>query len=288
MLIEKLWMNNPLRNYNYIVACPDSGEAMAIDPLDADRVLEAATAKRRGWTIKQVLNTHEHGDHIAGNQQLVRETGATLLAPAPAAASGVIPSVDTPLSEGDTVTVGTSVTLDVLETPGHTMCHISLLSRTDPPHLFCGDTVFNAGAGNCHNGGDAATLYRTFAEKIFKLPGNTFIYPGHEYFDANLKFTLDLEPGNDVADKILKTLQKDADKPHPLELDRLIDAHIQNQDPADPLVCTTLDMERQHNVFFRLDNEEIIANLRKKFPGMSNAPGAEEVFLKLRQLRNNW
>lgn len=267
MLIEKLWMNNPLRNYNYIVACPDSGEAMAIDPLDHDRVLKAA--RDEGWAITQVLNTHEHGDHIAGNQQLVRETGATLLAPAPAAASGVIPSVDTPLSEGDTVTVGTSVTLDVLETPGHTMCHISLLSRTDPPHLFCGDTVFNAGAGNCHNGGDAATLYRTFADKIFKLPGSTFFYPGHEDFVFNLGFTLDREPGNDVVGKILKTLKD-------------------NQDPADPLVCTTLDMERQHNVFFRLDNEEIIANLRKKFPGMSDAPSAEEVFIKLRQLRNDW
>jgi len=268
MLIKKLWMNNPpLRNYNYIVACPDSREAMAIDPLDHGRVLNAA--RDEGWTITQVLNTHEHGDHIAGNQQLVRETGATLLAPAPAAASGAIPSVDTPLSEGDTVKVGTSVTLDVLETPGHTMCHISLLSRTDPPHLFCGDTVFNAGAGNCHNGGDAVALYRTFAEKIFKFPGNTLIYPGHEYFETNLKFTLDREPGNVAARETL------------LDLDR-------NQGPSDPLVCTTLDMERRHNVFFRLDSEEIIASLRKQFPDMSDAPGAEEVFIKLRQLRNDW
>lgn len=269
MLIKKLWMDNPLRNYNYIVACPDSGEAMAIDPLDHVRFLKAA--RDEGWTITQVLNTHEHHDHIAGNQQLVRETGATLLAPAAAAASGDIPSVDTVLGEGDTVTVGTSVTLAVLETPGHTMCHISLLSRTDPPHLFCGDTVFNAGAGNCHNGGDPAALYRTFAEKIFKLPGSTFFYPGHEDFVFNLGFTLDREPGNKVADK-MRTRVKEHQK----------------QNPGDPLVCTTLDMERRHNVFFRLDNKEIIANLRKKFPGMSDAPDAEEVFIKLRQLRNHW
>lgn len=265
MLIKKLWMDNPLRNYNYIVACPDSGEAMAIDPLDHVRFLKAV--RDEGWTITQVLNTHEHHDHIAGNQQLVRETGATLLAPAAAAASGDIPSVDTVLSEGDTVTVGASVTLDVLETPGHTMCHISLLSRTDPPHLFCGDTVFNAGAGNCHNGGDPAALYRTFAEKIFKLPGNTFFYPGHEYFASNLNFTLDREPGNHAADETL--------------------GRVKNLDPADIPVCT-LDMERRHNVFFRLDNKEIIANLRKKFPDMSDAPDAEEVFIKLRQLRNDW
>ncbi len=269
MLIKKLWMNNSLRNYNYIVACPDSREALAIDPLDHRRVL--AAARDEGWTITQVLNTHEHGDHIAGNQQLVRETGAPLLAPATAAASGDIPSVDIPLSEGDTVKVGTSVTLDVLETPGHTMCHISLLSRTDPPHLFSGDTVFNAGAGNCHNGGDAAALYRTFAEKIFKLPGNTFFYPGHEYFESNLKFTWACEPGNAAVREILDD-----------------DGRIRNQDTDDPLLLCTLDMERQHNVFFRLDNEEIIANLRKKFPEMSNAPDAEEVFIKLRQLRNDW
>lgn len=269
MLIEKLWMNNPLRNYNYIAACPDSGEAMAIDPLDADKVL--AAAKRRGWTIKQVLNTHEHDDHIAGNRNLVGKTGATLLAPAVDDGNDPIAWVGVALrlKEGDTVTVGTSVTLDVLETPGHTMCHISLLSRTNPPHLFCGDTVFNAGAGNCHNGGDPATLYRAFAEKIFKLPGNALIYPGHEYFETNLKFTLDREPGNDDARKTLADVRRD-------------------HNPDDPLVCTTLDMERRHNVFFRLDNEEIIANMRKKFPDMSDAPDAEEVFIKLRQLRNNW
>src|SRR3546814_5294660 len=82
---------------------------------------------------------------------------------------------------GDVVSVGRTVELEVLDTPGHTMSHVCLLSRSDQPCLFSGDTLFNAGAGNCHNGGHPQQLYRTFAEQLAKLPETTRIYPGHDY-----------------------------------------------------------------------------------------------------------
>jgi hydroxyacylglutathione hydrolase len=195
MLVEQIWTANALRNFNYLIACPETGEALAIDPLDHKRCLD--TARDKGWEITQVLNTHEHPDHTGGNGKVIEATGAKLLAHRNA--GGRIPGVDVGLAAGDVVKVGRTVELEALDTPGHTMCHVCLLSHTDTPGLFCGDTLFNAGAGNCHNGGHPEQLYDTFVQQLDRLPEETRIYPGHDYIGNNLKFTLDREPDNDRA-----------------------------------------------------------------------------------------
>src|SRR5829696_133731 len=199
MLVERIWAANDYRNFHYLIACPETGEALAVDPLDWRRCLDAA--RDRGWRITQVLNTHEHLDHTGGNAGMVRATGAKLLAHAGAA--GRIGGVDRGLSKGDVVRVGSTVELECLDTPGHTMTHICLFAHTEQPALFCGDTLFNAGAGNCHNGGDPALLYETFVNQLARLPDATRVYPGHEYMVRNLAFTLDREPGNTEAAQAL-------------------------------------------------------------------------------------
>ena len=65
MIVEQIWTANAYRNFNYLVACPEIGDALAIDPLDHQKCL--ARARDRGWPITQILNTHEHGDHTGGN-----------------------------------------------------------------------------------------------------------------------------------------------------------------------------------------------------------------------------
>jgi hydroxyacylglutathione hydrolase len=147
------------------------------------------------------------------------------------------------------------------------MSHICLLSKTDQPALFSGDTLFNAGAGNCHNGGHPNELYDTFANQLEKLPEDTLIYPGHDYLINNLQFTLDREPDNAAAQQMLQDYE--------------------HQDPADALV-TTLAQERQMNTFFRLDSPSVIARLQEDFPEIGDSPNARAVFLKLRELRNKW
>jgi hydroxyacylglutathione hydrolase len=147
------------------------------------------------------------------------------------------------------------------------MSHICLLSKTDQPALFSGDTLFNAGAGNCHNGGHPNELYDTFTNQLEKLPEHTLIYPGHDYLINNLRFTLDREPDNADAKQMLQ--------------------NYENQDPADALV-TTLAQEREINTFFRLDSPSVIARLQADFPEIGDNPGARTVFLKLRELRNKW
>ena len=264
MLVEQIWTGNAYRNFNYLVACSETGEALAVDPLDYGKCLSRAKAK--GWDITQVLNTHEHGDHTGGNGPVIEATGAKLLAHA--GAGPRIQGIDVGLSAGDTVTVGRSVELLALDTPGHTMSHVCLLSKTDQPALFSGDTLFNAGAGNCHGGGHPEELYNTFVSQLAELPADTLIYPGHDYITNNLAFTLDREPDNAAAAELLADLQN-------------------SHDPDRPLV-TTLAQEKDLNTFFRLGSASVVARLRESFPDLPDEPSEKEVFLRLRELRNSW
>ena len=263
MLVEQIWTANAFRNFNYLIACPESGEALAIDPLDHKRCL--AAAKDKGWEITQILNTHEHEDHIGGNRAVVAATGAKVLAHRNA--KGKIPNIDIGLAAGDLIKVGRHIELEVLDTPGHTMSHVCLRAHGEQAALFCGDTLFNAGAGNCHHGGHPAELYQTFAQQLAKLPEETRIYPGHDYIGNNLRFTLDREPDNARARDLL--------------------AKVDNQDPAHPLV-TTLGLEKHINTFFRLNSPGVIARLREAFPDLPEHPDEKTVFLRLRELRNSW
>jgi hydroxyacylglutathione hydrolase len=262
MIIERIWTGNAYRNFNYLVACPDTGEALAIDPLDHEKTL--ATAKVKGWQITQVLNTHEHHDHTGGNAAVVAATGAKLIAHHRAA--GLIPGVDRGVKAGDVIKVGKRVELECMDTPGHTMCHVCLRSHTDEPALFSGDTLFNAGAGNVHNGGNVESLYATFVEQLGKLPANTRIYPGHDYLENNLKFTLAREPDNAAARDMLPS--------------------VAGRDPA--AVVTTLADERRINTFMRLDSPGLIARLREDFADLPGQPDPKTVFTRLRELRNKW
>ena len=100
-----------------------------------------------------------------------------------------------------------------------------------------------------------------------RLPDATRVYPGHDYIVNNLGFTLDREPDNARAQALL--------------------AEVEHQDPEHPLV-STLELEKEINTFFRLHSPSLIARLRAAFPDLPETPDAKTVFLKLRELRNNW
>ena len=202
MIVRQIWTANAYRNFNYLIACEETGEALAIDPLDHEKCLRAA--KEAGWDITQILNTHEHGDHIGGNGPLAQKTGARIIAHRNA--KDRIANMARGLGAGDVIRIGRTVELEALDTPGHTMSHVCVRAHAGQPALFSGDTLFNAGAGNCHNGGHPEALYQTFAEQLARLPDDTRIYPGHDYIENNLRFTLDREPDNRRARELLERL----------------------------------------------------------------------------------
>ena len=263
MIIERIWAANELRNYHYIVACGETGEALVIDPLDWQACL--TRAKARNWRITQIVNTHEHRDHTAGNDALVQATGAKVLAHVGAAAA--IGGVDCGLHAGDVIRVGKSVELESLDTPGHTRSHVCLLAHADGSALFSGDTLFNAGVGNCRSGGDPELLFATCALQLTRLPTTTRIYPGHDYLLNNLRFTRHVEPTNTIAADWLRRSE-----------------HVAPEDQA----VLTLSEEFTINSFFRLTEPGLIATLRQRAPGLPARPTPREVFLALRELRNDW
>jgi len=263
MIIKRLWAANDLRNFHYLIACSETGEALAIDPLNWQLCLKAA--HEAGWSITQILNTHEHRDHTGGNAGLVAATHARVLAHEQAASR--IGGVDRGLHRGDVIRIGRTAELECLDTPGHTFAHICLFAHAPQPALFSGDTLFNAGAGNCHSTGRPELLYDTFATQLARLPDATRVYPGHEYLARNLEFTLDREPDNAEAAQLLG---------------------VARSTEAAAVPVTTLAQEKRINTFFRLHNPRIIQGLIERFPELGAHPDPKAVFLKLRELRNTW
>ncbi|HWI77189.1 MAG TPA: hydroxyacylglutathione hydrolase [Sphingomicrobium sp.] len=180
-------------NYLWLVHDDDSGETAVVDPGDAAPVL--AEAKRLGWTISQIWNTHWHPDHTGGNLAIKDATGATVSGPA----SETIPGRDVALSEGDTIRLGDHVG-HVIAVPGHTLGHIALIFDDDAV-AFVGDTLFAMGCGRLFEGTPQQMF--TSLGRIATLPDETRLYCAHEYTLSNGRFAAHAEPGNaDIASRL--------------------------------------------------------------------------------------
>lgn len=262
MIIKQIYTFNNYRNFNYIIGCSQTREAVAIDPLAYNLCLDEA--QKNDLKIVAIINTHEHFDHTGGNDKIIAATSAKLYAHKNA--TKVIKGVDVGLEAGDQIEIGNTIKIEILDTPGHTMSHVCLLVRGREDALFCGDTLFNAGVGNCHNGGDPLSLYNTFYNQLIKLDKKTKIYPGHDYLTNNLEFTLSLEPNNFNAYKLLQRSKKNNFSIN---------------------YVSSFEEELKVNTFFRLKETNIIKNLKSKNL-LSKNDSPQEVFLALRKLRNEW
>jgi hydroxyacylglutathione hydrolase len=265
MLIRQIPIRNALSNYMYLLACEETLEAIAIDPLDHALCLQVA--KELGWRIKTVANTHHHHDHIGGNGPVIAATGAQLVSHIDAMQS--IPNVDRGLQAGDTLECG-EFSLEVMDTPGHTLSHICLYfpgADSEQPALFCGDTLFNAGIGRCDLGGAPEIMYETFVKQFYPLADEVRIFPGHDYIENNLQFTLDREPDNQSAQSLC--------------------AQFKAELSAESYV-STIGMEREINVFFRLDQAQVRAGIALSLNSDISKLDDRSTFVGLRSLRDNW
>ncbi len=164
--------------YTYLVACDETREAVLIDPVLESAERDLQMLADLGLALRYTVETHIHADHVTGASRLRAATGCRCAVPKKSGAR----HVDVEVSEGETIAFG-SLALQPLYTPGHTDDHHSyLLDVPGAARLFTGDALLIDGCGRTDfQNGDAATLYRSVHDKLFALPNDTLVYPGHDY-----------------------------------------------------------------------------------------------------------
>lgn len=240
-------------NFGYLIHDPVTKATASIDAPEAGPIIQAL--EREGWTLTDILVTHHHADHVGGVAELKKKYACRVVAPFDNATA--INDVDLRVREADTVKVG-NLAARVLETPGHTLDHISYMFDADRA-LFCADTLFSIGCGRVFEG-----TYPMMWDSLLKLralPNDTRVYCGHEYTASNVKFALGIEPNNPA----LKA-----------RADEVTKQRAANQ----PTIPTLIRDEKEANVFLRADVPSVAAAV-----GLAGKSPAE-VFGELRERKN--
>lgn len=162
--------------FTYLLGCERTREAVLIDPVIEQHQRDLALVAELGVTVKWLLDTHVHADHVTGATALKAD-----LPGAPRTAVGLAceaEGYEWALTHGERITFGDEY-LDVIATPGHTPGSMSFLWRD---RVFTGDALLIGGCGRTDfQNGDAGQLYDAVTQRLFALPPETLVYPGHDY-----------------------------------------------------------------------------------------------------------
>jgi len=242
-------------NFGVLVHDTESGTTIAFDVPDAGAYERALG--QTGWTLTHILITHHHWDHVQGLGELKQKTGATVIGPERSRQK--IAEFDSTVEDNDDVLCG-PYEVKAIATPGHTLDQISwYIPAIGMAHT--GDTLFSLGCGRVFEG-DKEMMWSSLSKLVRKLPDGTAIYCGHEYTQANARFALTIEPGND---DLKARAQEVADL----------------RAKGEPTLPTTMGREKATNPFLRAGEPSVAAAL-----GM-DGKSAAEIFAEIRTRKDN-
>jgi hydroxyacylglutathione hydrolase len=240
-------------NFGYLIHDPATKATASIDAPEAGPII--TTLEREGWKLTDILITHHHHDHVGGVAELKQKYGCRVVAPHDKTTK--IANVDQRAAHGDVVKVG-ELLARVLETPGHTLDHISYVFDNDKA-LFAADTLFSIGCGRVFEG-NAPMMWESLL-KLRALPDDFKLYCGHEYTASNVKFALTVESDNPALNARAEQVTK-----------------LRGENK--PTIPSLLGEEKKANVFLRADDPAVAAKLHMK----GAAPA--DVFAELRERKN--
>ena len=227
----------PALKDNYIWALHDEQSLAVVDPAEAEPVLKFI--QKHQLNLTTILITHHHHDHTGGIAGLLEAFPNTQVY---APASEQVICAKHKLQQPDVISISQpNCKFAVLDVAGHTAGHIAYLSEGA---LFCGDALFHAGCGRLFEG-DAHNLQNTM-NKLAHLPGETLIYCGHEYSQANLEFAATVEPDNQNIQLAIAEVQ------------RKLSAGL-------PSLPSSIAEQKQLNPFLRANSATIKTSLEQHF-----------------------
>ena len=157
------------RNFSYLIGDKESREAAIVDPAYQPEVL-IEIARKNSLTIKYVINTHNHFDHTSGNETVLQNTNSSLIAFGKEINGKCV-------KNGDIFLLG-KLPLQIIHTPGHTTDSICIRVKNI---VMTGDTLFVGKVGGTPTDASAQEEYDSLHQKLMILPGETKVYPGHDY-----------------------------------------------------------------------------------------------------------
>lgn len=241
-------------NYIWAIETTTKASVIIVDPGAATPVFKWLEDNSK--TITAIFVTHHHYDHTGGVAELVQKYDCPVLGPS----NPEITTITQTVKESDRFSMG-GAEWEVLETPGHTLDHISFYT---PGFLFCGDTLFSGGCGRMFEGTPEQFSHSLL--RLRQLPGETRVFCAHEYTQANLAFATKVEPDNAI-------LRSYAEKVKML------------REQNEITLPSTLSLELAINPFLRIDQKSVIKAASEHSGSVKSSP--EEVFYTIRQWKDN-
>jgi len=222
--------------YTYLLADPEAGEAVLIDPVYEQARRDGALIGELGLTLLYTLETHIHADHVTGGWLLSNNTGAKIAVSSDGGAEGL----DRPLANGDKISFGARY-LTVRATPGHTAGCVTYVLDTEEM-AFTGDCLLIRGCGRTDfQGGDAGQMYRSIHTQIFTLPDQCLLYPGHDYRGLTVTSVAEEKAfnprlGGQLSQSDFVGYMDNLGLAHPKKMDIAVPANLQCGRPEDDAV----------------------------------------------------